>query len=60
MDTSNTILRTTKDKIAVIKGLDDYIIIENEDSLVILPKKDEQEIKTIRNLVMEKFGVNHG
>lgn len=59
IDTTNTILRTSKDKIAIIKGLNDFIIIENEDALVILPKKDEQEIKTIRNLVMENFGKNH-
>ena len=55
-DTSNTILRTSKDKIAYIKGLKDYIVVENEDSLVILPKKDGQEIKSIRQLVMDKFG----
>lgn len=60
IDTTNTILRTSEDKIAIIKGLNDYIVVENKDSLVILPKKDEQEIKTIRNLVMEKFGKNHG
>lgn len=60
MDTSNTILRTSKDKIAVIKGLKDYIVIENENALVILPKEEEQELKTIRKLVMDKFGDNHG
>lgn len=60
IDTSNTILRTSKNKITVIKGLNDFIVVENEDSLVILPKKDEQEIKTIRNLVMEKFGKHYG
>lgn len=60
IDTKNTILRTSKNKIAVVKGLNDYIVIENEEALVILPKKDEQEIKAIRNMVMEKFGKNHG
>lgn len=55
-DTSNTILRTSKDKITYIKGLKDYIVVENEDSLVILPKKDAQDIKGIRNLVKDKFG----
>ncbi|SDG90893.1 mannose-1-phosphate guanylyltransferase [Psychroflexus sediminis] len=60
IDSTNTILRTSKDKIAIIKGLHDYIVVESDDSLVILPKKDEQEIKTIRNLVMDKFGKNHG
>lgn len=60
IDTSNTILRTSENKISILKGLNDFIVIENEDCLVILPKKDEQEIKTIRNLVMEKFGKNFG
>ena len=60
MESSNNILRTTKDKIAIIKGLNDYIILENEDTLVILPKKDEQDRKSIRNLVMDKFGENFG
>ncbi|AFU69277.1 mannose-1-phosphate guanylyltransferase [Psychroflexus torquis ATCC 700755] len=60
IESSNNILRTTKGKIAIIKGLNDYIVLENEDLLVILPKKDEQDIKTIRNLVMGKFGENLG
>jgi len=60
IETTNTILRTSKDKVTVVKGLDNYIIVENEDSLVILPKQDEQEIKTIRNLVMDKFGKHYG
>ncbi len=59
INSSNNTLRTSKGKIAVIKGLDDFIIVEDEDALVILPKKDEQELKTIRNLVMQKFGKNH-
>ena len=60
IDTSNTILRTSKNKIAVLKGLEDFIVVEDENSLVILPKKDEQEIKSIRNLVMDKFGKTNG
>ncbi|NEV95019.1 mannose-1-phosphate guanylyltransferase [Psychroflexus sp. YR1-1] len=60
IDSTNTILRTSKGKIAIIKGLHDYIVVESDESLVILPKTDEQEIKTIRNLVMDKFGKNHG
>lgn len=60
IDSSNTTLRTTMDKIAVIKGLEGFIVVENEDALVILPKEDEQELKTIRNSVMKKFGKNHG
>jgi mannose-1-phosphate guanylyltransferase len=60
IDTSNTMLRSSKDKIVVLKGLSDYIVVENEESLIILPKKDEQDIKSIRNLVMDKFGKSNG
>lgn len=60
IDTKNTILRTSKDKIAVVKGLEDYIVVEDKDSLVILPKNDEQAIKSIRNMVMKKFGKHYG
>ena len=60
IESTNNMIRTSKDKITIIKGLNDYIILENEDSLVILPKKDEQDIKSIRKMVMDKFGENHG
>jgi mannose-1-phosphate guanylyltransferase len=36
-----------KDKLLVAKGLDDYIIIDEEDVLLIYPKSKEQEIKSV-------------
>lgn len=51
IDTKNTIVRSDSEKVAVIKGLDDYIVVDEKEALLIYPKSDEQEIKEIvRNL----------
>ena len=47
---------TEKDKLVVIDGLSDYIIVEKEDVLLIYPKEKEQEIKTLLTEVSEKHG----
>jgi len=47
-------------KVVVVDGLEDYIIVDDEDVLLIVPKEKEQEIKEIRARVMEKFGKNLG
>lgn len=60
IESAHNILRTSKGKIAIIKGLNDFIILENDDTLVILPKKDEQDIKPIRKMVMDKYGDKFG
>lgn len=38
-----------EDKLIVAKGLKDYIVIDEEDVLLIFPRNDEQEIKQVRN-----------
>ncbi len=59
-NTSGTIIRTSGNKVVVVDGLQDYIIVEKEDVLVIVPKSKEQDIKEIRNTVQSKFGSNLG
>jgi mannose-1-phosphate guanylyltransferase len=46
-DVQNCLIRMPKDKLLVAKGLDDYIIIDEEDVLLIYPKSKEQEIKKV-------------
>ncbi len=46
-ETRNSLIRTPKDKLSIIKGLDDYIVIDEEGVLLIYPKSKEQEIKSI-------------
>ena len=52
----NNIVSTFSKKIVAIKGLSDYIIVEDKDVLMIVPKSDEQEIKKLRDEVMKEFG----
>lgn len=46
-ETTNSIIRVPKNKKVVIKGLDDFIIVDENDVLLIYPKSKEQEIKEI-------------
>jgi mannose-1-phosphate guanylyltransferase len=49
-DSSGNMIRTKKGKKVVIKGLHDFIVVENDEILVILPKDDEQAIKELSQL----------
>jgi mannose-1-phosphate guanylyltransferase len=44
---TNNIISTSKDKIVVIDGLDDFIVVDKDNVLMIYPKSKEQEIKEI-------------
>ncbi len=58
-DTHNCVVRIPKEKIAVIEGLEDYIVVDTEDVLMICPKSNEQDIKkfiaTVRYRGGDKF-----
>jgi mannose-1-phosphate guanylyltransferase len=49
-DASGNMIRTEKGQKVVIKGLHNYIVVENDGILVILPKDDEQAIKELSQL----------
>jgi mannose-1-phosphate guanylyltransferase len=44
---SGNIISTSKDKLVIIDGLQDYIIVDKDNTLLIYPKGKEQEIKGI-------------
>jgi mannose-1-phosphate guanylyltransferase len=46
-DVKDSIIRTSSEREIVIKGLDGYIVIDEPGSLLIYPKSDEQEIKSV-------------
>jgi mannose-1-phosphate guanylyltransferase len=50
---SNNIVRSDANKIIVIDGLHDYIIVDKEGILLIYPKSKEQDIKRITALANE-------
>jgi len=41
----NNIVSVPKDKLVVLQGLEDYIVVESNDSLLVCRKEDEQMIK---------------
>ena len=59
-DASGNMIRTKKDKIVVIDGLNDYIIVDKEEVLLIFPKAKEQDIKKTLQQVKDKFGAQYG
>lgn len=59
-DASGNIISTHTKKVVVVEGLKDYIIVDEEEVLLLVPKGKEQDIKQIRAKVQEKFGENLG
>ncbi|MDD2345475.1 MAG: mannose-1-phosphate guanylyltransferase [Bacteroidales bacterium] len=55
-DTKNSIVSMPKDKLVVIQGLDDYIVVENNNVLLICKKQDEQLIRQFVNDVQAELG----
>jgi mannose-1-phosphate guanylyltransferase len=44
------------DKLVVLQGLDDYIVVEDDNTLLICRKQDEQQIRQIVNDVRMQKG----
>lgn len=48
-DSANCIVNISKDKLVLIEGLHDYIVIESDDIILICKKQDEQRIRDFVN-----------
>lgn len=46
-DTTNCIVNMPNDKLVVIQGLDDFIVVDDSNMLLICKKQDEQQIRNI-------------
>ncbi len=55
-ESSNCLVQIPKDKIAVIKGLSNYIVVDDGNVLLIYPKNLEQEVKSVAANVVERLG----
>lgn len=55
-DTTDTLVRVPDDKLVVLKGLSDYIVVDEGDVLLIYPKSKEQEIKGITQEIEQAQG----
>ena len=54
-NSSNNIIRIADDKLAVIEGLENYIVVENNNTLLICKKENEQSIKSYVQEVKTKY-----
>ena len=59
-DASGNMIRTKGNKVVVVDGLQDYIIVDKDDVLLIFPKKKEQDIKKVLQKVKAQFGDHLG
>jgi mannose-1-phosphate guanylyltransferase len=59
-EASGNMIRTANNKIVVVDGLNDYIIVDKEEVLLIYPKAKEQDIKKTLQKVKDKFGRHLG
>ncbi len=55
-DTHNSYIRAPKDKLVVVGGIDDLLVIDEGDVLLVYPRNREQEIKALRAKAEEKHG----
>ncbi len=55
-DCNNCIVQVPKDKLVVLQGLEDYIVVESDGVLMICKKQDEQQIRNFVNDVKVNKG----
>ena len=55
-DSKNCIVNISKDKLVVVEGLQDYIVVESDNIILICKKQDEQRIRDFVNDVKLKKG----
>ena len=54
-NSKDCIINMPKDKLVVLQGLDDYIVVEDEDTLLVCRKEDEQQIRQfVADIKVEK------
>jgi mannose-1-phosphate guanylyltransferase len=58
-NSQNCLINIPNNKLAVIQGLDDYIVVESDNILLICKKQDEQKIKNFVHDVKLEKGENY-
>ncbi len=54
-NSKDCIVNMPKDKLVVLQGLDDYIVVENDNTLLVCRKEDEQQIRQfVADIKVEK------
>jgi len=56
IDSTNCIVNVPENKLVILQGMDDYIVVESQDTLLICKKEKEQLIKQIVADVKQTYG----
>ncbi len=57
-DSSNCMVNVPKGKLVILQGLHDFIVVEDNNTLLICPREEEQHVKQIVGDVKQRFGVD--
>ena len=55
-DTKDSVVHLPEGKMAVIQGLENYIVVQSDQSLLICPKENEQQIRQFTTDLKTEFG----
>ena len=58
-DSTNCLVRAPNTKLVILRGLDDYIVVDENDALLIYPKAKEQEIKQVTETIKKLKGESY-
>ncbi|RYU92405.1 mannose-1-phosphate guanylyltransferase [Mucilaginibacter terrigena] len=58
-DSSNCMVNVPGEKLVILQGLHDYIVVEANNTLLICPREQEQNIKQVVADVKNKFGTKY-
>lgn len=58
-ETENSVIKITGDKVAVIQGLSDHIVVDDDNALLICHKQDEQKIRDYVKKVKKEYGPDY-
>jgi mannose-1-phosphate guanylyltransferase len=58
-DSSNCMVNVPGEKLVILKGLHDFIVVESNNTLLICPRDQEQNVKQVVADVKSKFGAKY-
>ncbi|MGZ3777135.1 MAG: mannose-1-phosphate guanylyltransferase, partial [Mucilaginibacter sp.] len=58
-DSSNCMVNVPSEKLVILNGLHDFIVVESNNTLLICPRDQEQNVKQVVADVKGKFGVKY-
>ncbi|GAA4102184.1 mannose-1-phosphate guanylyltransferase [Mucilaginibacter panaciglaebae] len=58
-DSSNCMVNVPHDKLVILQGLHDYIVVESNNTLLICPRDQEQNVKKVVADVKQQFGAKY-